>query len=414
MNRRYKHRRKSYAIVIGLDSMQGLQTARILAKRSVPVIGIAKDPKYYACHTKVCEDIIYTNTENDVLIEVLINLGKKLTKRGVLFPCQDINVFLISKNRDKLNTYFHVILAPHNVVEMMSNKLSFYIYAQEKNLPIPVTFIIKNYEEAENAALALKYPAVLKPPLRSSKWLKSTSEKAFKILNADEFISMYNKYKDLSDIMIAQKWIEGSEKNLYSCNCYYNKKNNPVVTFTARKIRQWPPITGQSSMGEECCNEVVLKETLNLFSGVHYVGLGYLEMKKDHRSGKYFIIEPNIGRPTGRSAIAEVGGVELVYTMYCDAIGVPIPKNIEQKYIGVKWIHLLRDLQSAFYHWRLKELNISDWLRSIKGKKAYAIFSLSDPLPFLIAALQAIFIVLVNSRRIMKSSRSGKYLKNYE
>ena len=95
------------------------------------------------------------------------------------------------------------------------------------------------------------------------------------------------------------------------------------------------------------------------------------------------IIEPNIGRPTGRSPIAEAGGVELVYTMYCDALGRPLPAGREQKYSGVKWIYLRWDLQSAFVHWWRGDLTIADWYRSIRGKKAYALFSLTDPGPFL-------------------------------
>ena len=46
MNKSYKFISAPCAIIIGLDSMQGLQTARILAKRGVPVVSIAKDPKY--------------------------------------------------------------------------------------------------------------------------------------------------------------------------------------------------------------------------------------------------------------------------------------------------------------------------------------------------------------------------------
>ena len=40
--------------------------------------------------------------------------------------------------------------------------------------------------------------------------------------------------------------------------------------------------------------------------------LGYVEAKRDVRTGRHYLIEPNIGRPTGRSAIAEAGGVELL------------------------------------------------------------------------------------------------------
>jgi hypothetical protein len=38
--------KKTYAVVFALDSINGLQTARTLAKRGVPVIGITKEPKH--------------------------------------------------------------------------------------------------------------------------------------------------------------------------------------------------------------------------------------------------------------------------------------------------------------------------------------------------------------------------------
>jgi len=137
-----------------------------------------------------------------------------------------------------------------------------------------------------------------------------------------------------------------------------------------------------------------LHEAIGLFRRVNYRGLGHLEMKQDERSGKYYIVEPNIGRPTGRSAIAEAGGVELLYTMYCDALGWPLPANREQKYEGVKLMHLLRDFQSAWYYWRHGELTLKEWWQSVRGRKAYVVFSWSDPLPFLNALLTAIPLYL--------------------
>jgi D-aspartate ligase len=58
----------------------------------------------------------------------------------------------------------------------------------------------------------------------------------------------------------------------------------------------------------------------------------------------------DIGRPTGRSTIAEAGGVELRYTMYCDALGWSLPENRVRTYKGVKWIYVREDLQSALYY----------------------------------------------------------------
>jgi D-aspartate ligase len=123
--------------------------------------------------------------------------------------------------------------------------------------------------------------------------------------------------------------------------------------------------------------------TLRLFRAAGYFGLGYVEAKRDVRTGKHYLIEPNIGRPTGRSAIAEAGGVELLFTMYCDQLELPLPAEREQRYGGARWIYWRNDARSAFYYWRRGELTLRQWARSWRGRKAEAVFSWSDPLPFL-------------------------------
>lgn len=107
---------------------------------------------------------------------------------------------------------------------------------------------------------------------------------------------------------------------------------------------------------------------MRLFRSLEFHGLGYLEVKRDAASGTFRMIEANIGRPTGRSATAEAGGVELLATMYCDAAGLPLPARREQRYVGAAWIDLRRDLLSAAYHWRREELRPVDRLRSLRAR----------------------------------------------
>ena len=363
--------------------MNGIQTARILARRNVPVIAIAKDPKHPCCRTNLCERIIVGDAGNENFIRILEDLGRKLNQKAVLFPCTDMYVLFVSRNRHKLEEWYHIILPSSQVVEMMANKVSFYKYAQENRFPIPSTFFLHSWEDAIHAANNLAYPCVLKPPLSATpEWERQSKLKAFIISSANEFLSIYKRYQTLAGTMIVQEWIEGPISNLYSCNCYFDANSDPVVTFIARKLRQWPPDTGESSLGEECRNDIVLEESIRLFKSVNYHGLGYLEMKQDSRTGNHFIIEPNIGRPTGRSAIAEAGGVELVYTMYCDALGWPLPENRVQRYGNVKWVSLRRDFQSALYYWRRGDLTLKDWWKSWRGRKTYDLFSWTDLMPF--------------------------------
>lgn len=395
----YNQSKLPYAVVIGLDSMQGIQTSRILADRKVPVIAVVTDSKNSACRTNTCRQIFTINSDSEALIELLELLGPKFGDKAVLYPATDAFVLLVSKYREQLNRWYRFSLPAPDIVDLLMDKVKFYEFAQKEGFPIPPTFFLNKKEDINQAVDQIKFPAILKPGFRNEQWIKKTTLKAFRIFNKEELINLYEKYCEFADVLIVQEWINGNDSNLYSNNCYFSSASEPLVTFTARKIRQWPPETGQSSLGEECRNEFVEQETIRLFKKVNYRGLGYLEFKRDENSGKYFIVEPNIGRPTGRSAIAEGGGVELLYTMYCDVLGEPLPKNRVQNYRGIKWIHLRRDSQSALYYWRRGQLSLKSWWRSWRGPKVYALLSLKDPLPFFHDLFSAIGILLRKKER---------------
>ena len=380
---RTSERSSPAAVVVGLDCITGLQTARILAGHQVPVIGISSDPDHYCARTRVCERQLAADTSSEELIQTLVSLGEELPEKAVLVPCTDMSVLLISRNRERLQPWYLMMLPEVETVETLMDKISFFSHANAAGLPIPKTFLLHSRSEAETAAKELDYPTILKPPIKTKQWQENTNAKVFRVSDAEELLQLYDRCSAWADVLMVQEWIEGSDADLYSLNCYFNVESEPLATFVARKLRQWPPRTGTSCLGEEVRNDVVLEESLKLFRGVNYRGLGYVEMKRDRRTGKHYIIEPNIGRPTGRSAIAEAGGVELLYTMYCDLAGRPLPADREQRYGGAKWIYWRRDVQSALFYWRRGELSLREWWRSWRGRKAPAVFSWTDPGPFI-------------------------------
>ena len=332
----------------------------------------------------MCENIRSADTSSYELIDLLVELGPTLAQKGILFPCNDMNVYLISQHRAKLEPWFYIIMPIHDTVDLLMNKTRFYKFAMENEFPIPKTFFLPHDADLDEIADEMTFPCIMKPPISATpEWEKKSALKAYKVNDREELRHLYSKYGNLAENLILQEWIVGPESSLYSCNCYFDQNSKPEVTFVARKLRQWPPITGESSLGEECRDDTVLDITLQLFSQVNYSGLGYVEIKQDERDGKYFIMEPNVCRPTGRSAISEAGGVELIYTMYCDALGWALPDNRTQSYGSAKWIYLRRDLQSAVFHWRNGNLTFIEWIKSLRGHKKFALFSWSDPGPFI-------------------------------
>jgi predicted ATP-grasp superfamily ATP-dependent carboligase len=331
----------------------------------------------------VCERIVQADITGDELIDVLKKLATSLDEKAVLFPCTDVSVLTIARRRAELEDAYHVALPETEVVELLTDKVRFAAYASDQGLPIPHSIVIAGRRDAEAAAESLQFPCMVKPPLKTPHWERHAREKAYKVETPADLLSLYDEIRGLADLLVAQEWISGSEGDHFTCNAYFDRRSTPVVTFVTRKIRQWPPQTGAGSLAVESENDVVRDETVRLFSGAGFWGLAYLEMKRDARTGKHLIIEPNVGRPTGRSAGAEAAGVELLYAMYSDVLGLPLPnEKLSQRYAGTKWIYLGRDLRSALYYWRRGELTVRGWIDSLRGPKVDAVFSWRDPLPF--------------------------------
>jgi D-aspartate ligase len=369
------------AIVIALDCITGLQSTRLLAARGVPVIGIAADRGHYCARTQVPQRIIAAPTAGEGLIEALERLAPTLAGPAVLIPCSDAAVLTISRWRERLPEAYRFVLPDHAIVERLMDKVGFAEYATEHGLPIPATRILRSRDDAIAAATSIPYPAVIKPGLKTVDWTSATKAKAFRVADGDEVLAAWDRWSAAAgDVLIAQAWIDGDAPAV-SANAYIDRSGTTRVMFTARKLRQWPPETGTSSLGDEVRDDEVADVARRLFEGAGYRGLAYLEMKRGP-DGVALIVEPNIGRPTGRSAIVEQGGVALLLSAYRDALGEPLPPNTTQTFGRARWIYWRHDLQAALLLMMAGRLSPMAWWRSVREPAFEAVFDRRDPRPF--------------------------------
>lgn len=383
MTKRPSGKNSPYAVLLGADNFIGLQSARVLARFGVPVAGVAKEPTSEFCKTKYVKEIVPADPEDeDEFIHTLVRFGARLDKKAVLFPCLDPFVQILSRNRKVLEPHFSFSLPDIDTLDSLVDKVKFAKLGQKEGVRMPKTRFLHRQEDVVTAVQELKFPCIVKPYKKEERWWKVSKSKVNKVHSTEELLQMYGQWSKGTDILIVQEAIPGNDGMLYSCNCYFDHNSKLLVMFIARKIRQWPIEMGCTSLGEECRNDEVLDLSLNFFSKVPFQGLGYLEIKKSAADGKYYLIEANIGRPTGRSSLADTSGVPLLYTMYCDCTGRPLPEDREQKYTGRKWMHITWDTRSALSYFLKGELTVKEWWNSVRGKKTYAVFSLSDPMPF--------------------------------
>jgi predicted ATP-grasp superfamily ATP-dependent carboligase len=375
-------RRPPAAIVIGLDSITGLQTARLLARRDIGVVGIARSADHPSCRSNACERLVIAPADA-ALVDVLERLAPTFAEPPVLVPCTDLSVLALSRHREQLAARYRSVLPPPGVLEQLVDKAAFQSLAEREGLPVARTVVASSRADIERAAMTLRYPCVLKPAVKSHRWLTATAAKVFKAEDAGALLRHYDICRDWAEVLIAQEWVDGPDDAHVTCNAYFDAHGRAHLTFVSRKLRQWPLEGGVGCLSEECREDEVSAVTTRLFQRAGHRGLAYLEMKRDRRHGGYVIIEPNVGRPTGRSAAADAAGIDLIYAHYCDALGWPLPAPRPQAYGPTKWIYLRQDLQAAASLRRRGALTTADWLRSLRGVRHDAVFSWRDPKPFL-------------------------------
>src|SRR3954454_14292594 len=112
------------AVVVGLDNITGLQTARILAGRGVRVYGVAANRRHFGARTNACVEVVESPLTGMPLVDTLRRLGPRLgPEPAVLVPCTDGAVWSLSFHRDQLLDRFRLPLGDHDGVDLLMDKV---------------------------------------------------------------------------------------------------------------------------------------------------------------------------------------------------------------------------------------------------------------------------------------------------
>ncbi|MEX2470735.1 MAG: carboxylate--amine ligase [Gemmatimonadota bacterium] len=386
-------------VVMGLDGPTGLQVARVFAERGIEVIGIATDLRHPCVRTRSCSRVIRAERDPESMASALFELAKELEERAVLVPCTDLAVIGVARHTVTLQDHFLTAIPSHVVIEQLMDKAAFAEFATARGIPVPGTHVVRSRRDVERAARQTCYPCVLKPALKSVRWETHASAKALVAETPNALFAHYDRHAPLADRFVVQELVPGEASDHYTCDGYFSSDGTPLATFMSRKLRQWPPVVGQGCISVEHRNEQVREQAIRLFKEAGHQGQGYVESMWDARTGRYVVIEANVGRPTGRSTAAERAGVELLMTMYNDLVGAPLPEKRVQHYRGAKWIYVRRDLQACVGLLVRRRITPFGILRSWRGRFAFAVFSWRDPIPFLADLVRAARHVLSRPRK---------------
>lgn len=368
-------------VVITGFSATSLGIARCLADSNIEIIAIGhrraghRMPLYFSAIPK--SKVVVRDGES--IVQALLEFRDTISDDPYLMLTEDRHVLEVSENRDLIEKHFKIQIPPQYLIDRLMDKDKFSCLAREMHLKIPISVQVANREQLANVTEKLPFPFVLKPYLLHSR----------KINNQEELELFIAKFSDVNwTSVIAQQWIPGGDDQLYFCFTYFDRNSEPIACLTARKIRQWPPQDGTTSLCKTVHNDYIREETIRIFRDLRYVGFGSIEYKYHQEEDCYYIMEPTVGRYNQQVALTKAAEVNIPLIAF-QYLSTGTVVDYEQK-DGKWWVHELADFASRFDSTQ----NVrGGFMRHVTSADVHVLFKWNDPIPLLMISALTFFRV---------------------
>jgi len=365
----------------------GYGILRSLDRGGVRVLGFYTEPKEFGRFSKYCEaHYLPPALDDEQICRVLIEWGKRLGDKPVLFPTSDYHASILAKHREELSRHFRFHWVAAESLGRIVDKAQTSRICHQAGVPVPRTHVTRPEENPAKLAEELSFPCLIKPN-RSFNAPFPPKLKNFVAKSPDEFLAFYRVHPELMGATVCQQIIEGGDENVFQCTVLVRMSGEAGTVFCARKLRQYRPGYGVMCFGRSEENEVLTAQALRFLRSLQYRGLASLEFKYRAEDGRYYFIEMNPRLPWYNGLFADAG-VNIPSLTYLDLAGNdrPEPINARQRN-GVYWISFKLDLGWFVRTRNTGRIGLLDWLRSVARARSYAWFNWRDLQPFLRATV---------------------------
>jgi D-aspartate ligase len=389
-------------LVLKLYHQCGLGVVRSLGRLGIPVYGVHDDLAGPVPASRYCRETFEWNLDVEPAersVAFLLDVGERLGGDALLIPTDDVGSVFVADNADTLANRFCFPDQPPGLAQALYSKKGMYLLCRETGVPTPETLFPESRDEVPGLGGQIGFPVVVKG---IDSWrLQQRSGVRMAIANdAAELLARYDELEDpAAPNVMLQEYIPGGEDSVWMFNGYFDGRSDCLVSFTGRKLRQYPAYTGMTSLGVCLANESVERETKEFMRAIGYRGILDIGWRFDARDGRYKLLDvnPRIGA-TFRLFVG-TNGLDVVRAFYLDLTGQPVPRTAQRD--GRKWMVENYDVASALRYFRDGKLGLREWARSFRGVEEAAWFARDDSLPF---AKMAWRTVLAVARRGTKTA----------
>lgn len=396
----------SVPVVVLCPGYHGHAIARSLGQLGVAVYGVHSDTRSPAARSRYWRRNFFWNlrlSPPDQSMERLLDVARAVGPRPILVPTDDESCLFVADNAERLRGAFSMPEQPVGLARSLSNKQTLYDICTRCAVPTAKTLFPRSRSDVERFIEELSFPVMLKG-IDTKALRRRTGVTMVAVNDADELLRSYDRLEAANDpSLMLQEYIPGGSEMVWMFNGYFDHESDCLFGLTGKKLRQYPPHTGVTSLGVCVTNQQVTERTTGFMAAIGYRGILDIGYKFDTRAGEYKLLDVNPRIGTTFRLFVDSDGMDVARALYRDLTGQPVRSGRPVE--GRKWVVENFDLISSPTYIRDRSFTYRGWLGSYRGVREGAWFDVKDPRPFLAMAWRSLKSV---SRRRGRRSENAR------
>ncbi len=368
-------------IVLGSHVM-GLAVIRALGCMGIPIIVLVYDqPEEMGYVSKYVTEIItvpHPEKSEDLFIELLLKLASRL-RGSLLIPTSDETLCAVSRHKALLATAYTIACTEWDITEQFIDKKLTYDLAERIGVPVPKTIVPHSVDDVEIYSQTIEYPCLVKP-CQSHNYFEKFRKKMVLAENYRQLLQAYQEATEAGLETMLQEFIPGDDTQGVNYNSYF-WNGEPIVEFTASKVRNAPPELGSPRVIVSKRISAVYEPGRKILQAMKFYGFSCTEFKKDIRDGTYKLMEVN-GRHNRSGLLALRCGINFPLIQYKHLVDGELPQPCDYQ-TGIYWMDFFRDIGYSLRFMRQERYTLAQYLMPYRNPHIDSIYDRQDPRPFI-------------------------------
>jgi len=370
-------------VVVASVYQTGLNLMRDLIRRGVRTVGVDYVPEHEGFRSVYGKSYLCPDPDiyPDQWVAFMESLSKDLGARPVIIPAADRFVMALGRHADRLRNTYIFSTEAISVQAALATKEQQYDLARKHGFPCPHTAYIQSLDELRDFTANAQFPCLFKPrhqrdweslpeghPLRYKKTISADS--------VEDLVRCYGMIAPYRPEVVAQEVVPGPDDSKYCYLSVYGSGGERLAYCVVREFRGDRVFFGSASLVEPIVDDEIQSLCDGFLRGIHYVGLCEIEVKRDVRDGRVWLIEVN-PRFSITFDCAIYTGIEVGWLHYLDLIGESV-LPVEATRFNFRHIVWRREALGFPQYLNAKLTGWREWIRAYRPPVEFFDFDIRD------------------------------------